>query len=312
MSPPASTPSWRPAVLGAALGVLVSVVDVGLLAFFGVDMTVAGEDALPLVLVVLAVTFAALGGAGGALWATRRLLRREAAELRLAHAALAEAQQRLVRAETLAGLGRMAASVAHEVRNPLGVIRSAAGLVAEDLPAGGEAARAAGFIIEEVDRLNAFVRRVLDLARPAAAERTLMDLTELARLLAARAQVELEAGAAASVPLDRELLTTAVLGLVDNARQAGAGRVTLRTGLAREGPYLEVTDDGPGVPAELQPRLFEPFFTTRAEGTGLGLAMAARIARAHDGTLGYREGAGLGPGGRGACFRLTLPTEATP
>ncbi len=313
--PPPPSPSWRPAAIGAVIGVLIAAFDVGLLAFFGVEMTVAGQDVQRLVFAVFALTYAVLGWVCGALWTTRRLLRREATGLRTANAALAEAREQLVRAETLAGLGRMAASVAHEVRNPLGVIRSAAGLVAEDLPPAGEAARAASFIVEEVDRLNAFVRRVLDLARPAAAQRTSMGLGDMARFLAERASIGLEDGAPLTVSLDRELLTTAVLSLVDNARQAGAEHIMLRTGVTPEGPYLEIADDGPGVPTELQPRLFEPFFTTRAEGTGLGLAMAARIARAHDGTLGYRDGEGLGPGGRGACFRFTLPAdpvEATP
>ena len=112
-----------------------------------------------------------------------------------------------------------------------------------------------------------------------------------------------------TVTADPELVAQLLLGLATNAAEAAqpGGRVELR---ARREPgrvVLAVADDGPGVPAEDRERIFEPFFTTKERGTGLGLAMAERIARAHGGALRLVPGAGAGPGGSGACFELALP-----
>lgn len=296
-----------PALLGALLGVLVAAVDVGALALVGVAMEVAGRDARLAVFIVFGLSYAALGASIGALWTARRALRAEADALRASNVALADARAAAVRNETLAGLGRMAAGVAHEVRNPLGVMRSSAGLIAEDAAPGSESATAAAFIVAEVDRLDAFVRRVLDLARPVQPGLRPLALDGFAREAGLRLHAEVSAQPAIG-HIDPDLLGTALLSLADNARQAGASALLLRAGPTERGVYLELADDGPGVAGDVVDRLFEPFFTTRAAGTGLGLAMAARVARAHDGALVYRPGGGAGPQGAGACFRFELPT----
>ena len=290
----------RAHLLAAAAGMTLGLIDLGLLLAAGAHIDLAGEDITAPVMLCYGGTFAALGYAIGRLTQARARARDDAA--------------RLVQAEKLAGLGRMAAGVAHEVRNPLGVIRSSAALVEEGLPEGDpDLARACRFIQEEVDRLDSFVRDILVFARPltpAPEQIALRPALARAMTLAGGALAETEGEIAAAdetLRADPDLLVQVVMGLLINAGEAGGERVALR--VAREGAdcVLEVADDGPGVDASDAPRLFEPFFTTKAQGTGLGLAMASRIAQAHGGSLELAPGRGAGPGGRGACLRLRLP-----
>lgn len=226
--------------------------------------------------------------------------------------ALREHQQRLVQSEKLAGVGRLAAGVAHEINNPLGVIlgyarvlkKSAQGSLADDL----------GVIEEEVLRAREIVEGLLDLARPPRLASERVDLRELCDDVGQRL---LEAGAVASARLevlgggvaqgDQARLRQIVLNLVKNAVEAagseGSVRVTVE---ARAGSVaVVVCDDGPGIGAEARAKLFEPFFTTKQRGTGLGLAVSRAIARAHGGDLELVDGAGPG-----ACFVLSLPPAA--
>ncbi len=115
----------------------------------------------------------------------------------------------------------------------------------------------------------------------------------------------------AEISADPDLLCQVVYGLVSNASEAlgKGGRIIVRTQRLPDGVRVEVSDSGPGVEPDAAPHLFEPFFTTKATGTGLGLPMAERIAQAHHGSLEFVGGAGAGPDGRGACFRLDLPSE---
>jgi signal transduction histidine kinase len=114
---------------------------------------------------------------------------------------------------------------------------------------------------------------------------------------------------AAEIEVDPELVSQALLDLVTNAAEAVAsgGRIELRARSEPEAVVLAVADDGPGVAAEDRERIFEPFYTTKASGTGLGLAMVERIARAHGGAIRLVSGAGAGPRGSGACFEVVLP-----
>jgi len=297
--------------LWALLGLVLGSLDFFVLRLLGVSMTWSGHDVAPLVVGLFALSFAGLGFAVGRLLDARDHLRASAAELERSH-------QRVAHSEKLAAIGRLAAGVAHEVRNPLAVIRSSAALVIEDLSEGTDTSRAARFIVEEVDRLNAVVTALLDYARPLAPRREVFALADL--LAAVEPLVRdalrpkhgrLEASADApgeALRGDPDLLAKLVYGLVLNAAQAigEGGRVELH--LRRRGAHREllVRDDGPGVLPEHAGRLFEPFFTTKAGGTGLGLATAARIAEAHGGALELIPGEGLGPGGRGACFCVRL------
>jgi signal transduction histidine kinase len=225
----------------------------------------------------------------------------------------------LVQGEKLASLGRMAAGVAHELRNPLAILRSSAALLQEDLRE-PDHLQACRFIIEEIDRLNATITALLELARPASArpprEVSLAEVARQAVGLASKAmtrdQIELRLAVPAQMPPvlgDAELLQQSVLGMLDNALGfvPSPGAVEVRGRVEPGWAVLEVADSGPGIAPEHADKVFEPFFTTRAEGTGLGLAIAARVVEAHGGRLEVVQGAGLGPQGRGACLRVSVP-----
>lgn len=311
-SPPSRRP-WRWALLGLLLGSF----DYVLLRLVGVEMVWSGHDVAPAVVGIFALSFAGLGLVLGHLLDARDRLRASAA-------ALEDSHRRAAQSEKLAAIGRLAAAVAHEVRNPLAVIRSSAALVLEDMTRETDAERAARFIVEEVDRLNAVVTALLDYAKPLTPRREALALADLlaaveplvgAALRPKRGRLEATSeppGDAPALRGDPDLLAKLVYGLALNAAQAidDGGRIELR--LRRRGGEVEllVRDDGPGVAPEHAARLFEPFFTTKTTGTGLGLATAARIAEAHGGVLELVPGAGLGPDGRGACFCVRLPEAA--
>jgi two-component system sensor histidine kinase HydH len=262
-------------------------------------------------MVFFTLSFAAFGHLVDRLLIAGKQLAAERETIALQVVALREAQNRLVQAEKLASLGRMAASVAHEVRNPLGVIRSSASLLAEGLADGDEdAAVATRFIVDEVDRLDGYVGRILSYAAPLVPEQRELRLAEVVERAGTLAGPHLDGvelvvqGEAPVVRGDAELLVRAVLGMLVNAAQAGAKRVEAVLGGAGEA-VLELRDDGGGVPPQHRAQLFEPFFTTKAKGTGLGLALARRIAEAHGGTLELVDGPQT-------CLRLSLPTQEAP
>jgi signal transduction histidine kinase len=224
-------------------------------------------------------------------------------------AAVKDHQEKLVESEKLAGIGRLAAGVAHEINNPLGVILGYAkllrkrceGPMAEDLRA----------IEEEALRAKEIVDGLLDLSRPLPAGAKAVDLRALsdevvsrlgeARLLdGVRVSVE----GSGSAPGHPEKLRQVLVNLVRNAAEAaGSGGVVEVRVAERDGSAeVEVEDSGPGIPPERRARLFEPFFTTKPRGTGLGLAVSRAIARAHGGELAA-DAARAG----GARFALRLP-----
>jgi signal transduction histidine kinase len=224
-----------------------------------------------------------------------------------AEARSAAAGARAARGDALAQMGAM---VAHEVRNPIGVIRGAVELVRAR--AGGALAprdrEALEDVLGEVERLRRLTEDFLDLAREPALSLASADLSELAADAAralARAHpvvaVRLEMPAL-SVRGDPSRLRQVLANLLENAAHAGARTITI-TGAAADGQArLVVADDGPGVDAAVRARLFDPFVSGRARGAGLGLAIARRIAERHGGALALAE---AGP--PGAAFALTLP-----
>jgi PAS domain S-box-containing protein len=240
-------------------------------------------------------------------------------DLKRSYDDLARTQAELVKRERLAALGELAAVVAHEVRNPLGVIFNSVSSL-KRLDPGGEAPMLLEMVGEEADRLNRIVGDLLDFARPhepalrpEAVPALLQSVREAAlAATSAAVQIALEVpGDLPRVPLDARMLRQALLNLVVNAIQAmpRGGAVTLRAGRGLRGgrPHLrlEVSDTGPGIPAGTAERMFQPFFTTKATGTGLGLAVVKRIVEDHRGevTVDSREG-------QGSTFTLWLPEEA--
>ncbi|HEY6867164.1 MAG TPA: ATP-binding protein [Candidatus Eisenbacteria bacterium] len=211
--------------------------------------------------------------------------------------AAARLERRLSRAENLAAMGRLTATLAHEIKNPLAIIRGSAERLGRLEP---EARRMADFVVEETDRLTRTVARYLQFARVAPATATgaggdavgaleaTLDLLE--GELAARA-VQLErAGAfppAAPVALDDESLKQLYLNLMLNAIEAMEQGGRLRVAAAERTGRIEVSlaDSGPGIPADVLRRLGSPFYTTKASGSGLGLFLARRLAESAGGDL---------------------------
>ncbi len=227
-------------------------------------------------------------------------------------AALRERQAAALRAERLAAVGRMAAHITHEIRNPLSAIGLNTELLGDEVQGGSpEAARLVRAIGAEVDRLTGITEEYLRFARLPRPRLELEDLgevvqggLELQRAAFEQAGVALEVTlAAARVRCDEGQLRQVLLNLLRNALEATprGGRVSV---LVRAGDEAElsVSDTGPGLPDEAVLHLFEPFFTTKERGTGLGLALAQQIVVEHGGTLRCERA----PSG-GARFVVTLP-----
>ncbi|MBL8522009.1 MAG: HAMP domain-containing histidine kinase [Betaproteobacteria bacterium] len=222
----------------------------------------------------------------------------------------------------LAALGRLTASIAHEIRNPLSSINHAAELLQEDVErqTGREAeTRLLTIIRDNAFRLDRMVQEVLYLSRR---DRTHAEPIELATYLRtfaadfcgneklAATTIAIDVPAALVVHMDRSHLNQILWNLARNAVEHASGGAGCVLVFARPDPgglrvWLDVTDDGPGVPAEATAHLFEPFFTTRASGTGLGLYIARELADVNGAQLEY-VGHGVRPPG-GASFRLSLP-----
>jgi signal transduction histidine kinase len=270
--------------------------------FVGIDRTTAIEALeiqsrsalLQGALLVLVVT-------GGA-WAVLRLRRSRDA-----------LKERVRRDERLAGLGRLAAGIAHEVRNPLNAIGLAAQRVQREPGVPQEVNRLAGVVLDESARLNRTVENVLQYARPApprfgrtTAEQLLAAVEALARPEAEAKGVALDVRGPRGIVLlcDADLLRGAVWNLVRNALESSPKGAPVTVSAAARGRRveIEVTDRGSGVPAERRAQLFEPFRTDRPQGVGLGLPLALAAAEAHGGTIEVDE-----PLGGGARFRIVLP-----
>jgi two-component system, NtrC family, sensor histidine kinase HydH len=242
------------------------------------------------------------------------------------------AQDEARRSERLAALGQLSAGLAHEIRNPLGVIRGSAEMLTQKLQASDELARElAGYISTEVNRLSALVTEFLDFARPLHAQLHPTDLIALLdrvlQIVAMRFDAKAEAAKPVRVerhyasglplvPLDESLCEQAFLNLVQNAYEAmqdhdkdhgGTLRVAVRPITSkddREGVELRLSDTGPGVPDELREEIFNPFVTTKKTGVGLGLSIVSKIVDGHHGSIHVENG----PGG-GAVFTLFFPLD---
>ena len=251
---------------------------------------------------------------------------------------LEHAQAEARRSERLAALGQLSAGLAHEIRNPLGVIKGSAEMLTQKLQASDQLARElAGYISTEVNRLSDLVTEFLDFARPLHAEPHPADLTALLdrvlQIVAGRFNGKPSAGTQETgnlvrverhyasglplVPLDESLCEQAFLNLVQNAYEAmqddeeeygGTLRVEVQpaTQNGRDGVELRFADTGYGVPEELREEIFNPFVTTKKTGVGLGLSIVSKIVDGHHGSI-HVENA---PGG-GAVFTLFFPLEET-
>jgi two-component system sensor histidine kinase HydH len=230
---------------------------------------------------------------------------------------LTVAQAEAVMQSRLALLGEIAANVAHEVRNPLSILKTSAQLLARrELPA-SEQRQLAAAVISEVDRLNAVVTDLVDLARPKVATYRLEALPDIVRragaFLAPTARkqgIELEERIEADVPRfhgNADQIYQVVLNVVHNSLQAisSTGRIVMRCRRDTDWVVLEVEDTGPGFAPEILSKVFTRFCTTKPDGTGLGLAISRRIVEEHGGTI-VAENMSSG----GARVRLQLRARA--
>ena len=238
-------------------------------------------------------------------------------DLRRSYAELARAQAQLVQRERLAALGELSAVVAHEVRNPLGVIFNSLGSLRRLLKPQGDARMLLDIVGEEAERLNRIVGDLLDFARPSTPalrpepiDRLLEDAVGAA--VAENREVAVEHDLEPGLPpvsMDARLMRQAVLNVAVNAVQAmpRGGRLTVRA--RRDGGFVrvEIRDTGPGIPDEIRHRVFEPFFTTKASGTGLGLAVVKRIVEGHGGEVALATAPG-----DGAAVTIRIPLESPP
>jgi signal transduction histidine kinase len=232
-------------------------------------------------------------------------------DLRLSYEQLAKAQQQLVQRERLAALGELSAVVAHEVRNPLGVIFNSLGSLRLLLRPEGDARLLLDIVGEEADRLNRIVGDLLDFARPVTPVLRPEPLEQVVDQAVASAVgdsgVLVERDVDPDLPpvaLDARLFHQALVNVAANAVQAmpRGGRLSVRVRRDQGGLLLEVADTGPGIPEEIRPRIFEPFFTTKASGTGLGLAVVKRIVEGHGGDISVSSRPGTG-----TVVRIRLP-----
>jgi signal transduction histidine kinase len=239
---------------------------------------------------------------------------------------LGQTQEALIARERLATIGELAATVAHEVRNPLGVlfnsVSSLRRLVREDVDPSkrSDAEVLLSIVTEEAERLNEIVSDLLELARPWAMHTKETSLESVVRTVAndiprlqdgASIDLRLELADLPLVDIDARMIRQALLNLVINAVQAmprgGTLRIEARMEHRDEGSFacVDVSDTGVGIAPEDRPHVLEPFYTTKPTGTGLGLALVKRVVEAHQGELGIMSD----ETGTTFTMRLPLPLE---
>lgn len=238
-----------------------------------------------------------------------------AEQLAEANRNLQAAEAAVRRSERLAALGQLTAGLAHELRNPLGTMKAAAEVLRGKVSAENEVARElAGFIEAEVDRINNLITRFLNFARPFELRLKETELTEVIdRAIAQLAQhkppldVVVYKNYSPDIqpfPLDAELIESVVYNLLENAAQASppGGAITVKTRPVEGAVEIAVIDRGSGIAREHRESIFNPFFTTKPNGVGLGLAIVAKIVDEHGGRIAVES-----EPGEGSVFRVLLP-----
>ena len=237
-------------------------------------------------------------------------------KLQSVHKKLRENQELLLRAERLTAIGKLAAQMAHEIRNPLVSIGGFARNIAKKSEPGSKVWRGAKIIIEEANRLDEIVEDVLSYSRTAKPHlketnvnglisRTLEMVED--QLAAANIETKLDFDAdLGEVRIDPDQMTQVFLNLFRNAASAmvDGGVLKVSTKLAGGFVWIDVADSGPGIPSELRKKIFEPFFTTKSSGTGLGLSISYQILEAHNGMIWFTS-----PSTGGTVFHLKFPVK---
>jgi nitrogen fixation/metabolism regulation signal transduction histidine kinase len=228
-------------------------------------------------------------------------------------------EEQLERSSRMVAMGEMAAGVAHQIRNPIAIMKVSAGMLQTDMSDESslvESRSLADVIVNEIDNLDRVVSNLLNFTRPIRLNRqsrwvreTIDDALRLVPLYQypdARLDVRVH-DSALMFPIDKNLLEQIVANLVQNSLEAmtSPGTIHIRAFLRDDTLWIEVEDEGPGISEEIAQQMFTPFFTTKSTGTGLGLSIVHRLVEQHGGTVDLRSRAG-----QGALFRIILrPTE---
>lgn len=223
-------------------------------------------------------------------------------------------QMQASRGDRMKALGELAAQVAHEIRNPLGGIKGFASLLQRDLQKTPELYRLSEQIVEGANTLDRLVSQVLDYSRPIGLELKITPLASLIqdlidslyaeKILGPAWKVQMELDKTLNLPVDRGFFSSALRNLVINALQAmpQGGTLTLSLYEMNKKIILKVEDTGIGIPEENLKKIFSPFFTTRAQGNGLGLAEVHKVIQAHGGEINVDS-----LENSGTCFTISLP-----
>jgi two-component system sensor histidine kinase AtoS len=224
--------------------------------------------------------------------------------------------EQLIRADRLAAMGELTAGVAHEVRNPLGIIRASVQLLEESHCDTERIQEASAVIKQEIDRLDKVIKALLDFGRPSKPTLQPTDVNEVledvvvlfTRKFASRSKVEIVEALAPELPkveADPDQLKQVAVNLISNAVQAmeeSGGRIVVSTDAHDGFVEMAFADDGPGIPPGREGKVFDPFYSTRDEGTGLGLTIVHRIVDEHNGHIEVES-----EPGEGTIFTVSLP-----
>jgi len=230
-------------------------------------------------------------------------------------------EKKVRRQDRLAALGKMAAGVAHEVRNPLSSIKGFATLLGSKFKPGSEEQKAAELLVNEAERLNRSITELLNYARPIPLQKTRINtehfLADSLKLISADAEalgisLVLEVSPQLSeMVLDPDRMNQVLLNLYLNGLQAmeskgygGTLKVVAKPGAQSTGIDIVISDTGEGISEEDLDQILDPYFTTKPKGTGLGLAIASKIIDEHHGTIGFVSGEG-----EGTTVTVSLPLE---
>jgi signal transduction histidine kinase len=247
-------------------------------------------------------------------------------ELQHAYAHLRDTQEELLESEKLASIGKLAATVAHEIRNPLGAINNSIGIFKRHSRLAGDDRELMDIVDREIVRLNKIISDFLNFARPSPLEKRPTDLNRLMEETVALFFVDNGGGTPLvrlhkyldrelpEVPVDRDALGQCLWNVLINSVQAmqEGGTLTVKTryfvtrrnGASSEEAAIVISDSGPGIPEATALKAFQPFFSTKARGTGLGLSIVQRIVRQHGGEVSLRSVVG-----KGTQVEITLPLD---
>lgn len=224
---------------------------------------------------------------------------------------LKKSQENLTKAAKLATVGEMASAMSHEVRTPLGILKSSAQILMREKGLSEEAKEVCGFILSETERMNKLIDTLLDAGRSRPQEIVYQDFVALAKKTVSmldtqskNVNIQITGDKKLLIPFDAEQMTQVLLNLLINAIQATKKdtRIEINIYQHKKIAIIEIGDNGPGIPASILDKIFDPFFTQRKGGIGLGLAVVKKIIDAHQGKIE----AGISELG-GALFKIQLP-----